>query len=242
MLLKLKRNAILIIHGFAGGTYDEEDLANYLELDSRFDTFQFTLPGHEKNLSNVSYEEWIMYSEEKLKWLIDNGYTSIYLIGHSLGGVIATYLATKFKEVKKLVLAAPAFQYLDVLGDYVSIKNSIKLAPQIIKTYGGSELISRFLKLNVKTTKEFTGLIKKYYDCPKKVKCSTLIIQGNYDDVVPISSSMYVYENIQSKIKKIVFVDGVTHDVFRSKKDEIIFKTVKDFLRKTNPEGGIYNI
>ena len=161
MLLKLKRNAILIIHGFAGGTYDEEDLANYLELDSRFDTFQFTLPGHEKNLSNVSYEEWIMYSEEKLKWLIDNGYTSIYLIGHSLGGVIATYLATKFKEVKKLVLAAPAFQYLDVLGDDVSIKNSIKLAPQIIKTYGGSELISRFLKLNVKTTKEFTGLIKK---------------------------------------------------------------------------------
>ena len=29
MLLK---KAVLIIHGFAGGTYDEEYLANYLEL------------------------------------------------------------------------------------------------------------------------------------------------------------------------------------------------------------------
>ena len=27
------RKAILIIHGFAGGTYDEENLANYLELN-----------------------------------------------------------------------------------------------------------------------------------------------------------------------------------------------------------------
>ena len=222
--------AILVIHGFAGGTYDEEDLANYLELNKDFDVFQFTLPGHAKNLSKVGYEEWIMYSEEKLKWLIYNKYTNIYLIGHSLGGVIATYLASKYTEVKKLVLAAPAFQYLDTLGENVSIKNSIKLAPSIFKTYGGGELFSRFLKLNITSTKEFTGLIKKYYECPKKIACPLLIIQGKNDDVVPISSSMYVYENVKSKRKSIVFADGVTHDVFRSKKDEEIFPLVKDFL------------
>ena len=31
------RSAVLIIHGFAGGTYDQEDLANYLELNKKFD-------------------------------------------------------------------------------------------------------------------------------------------------------------------------------------------------------------
>ena len=36
------KKAILIIHGFAGGTYDEEQLANYLELNKDFDVFQFT--------------------------------------------------------------------------------------------------------------------------------------------------------------------------------------------------------
>ena len=51
------RKAILIIHGFAGGTYDEEDLANKLELVKNFDVYQFTLPGHNKNLSKVKYED-----------------------------------------------------------------------------------------------------------------------------------------------------------------------------------------
>ena len=91
----LFRKAILIIHGFAGGTYDEEDLANYLELNRNFDVFQFTLPGHNRNLSKAKYKDWIDYSESKVKWLIDNGYDSIYLIGHSMGGVIATYIASK---------------------------------------------------------------------------------------------------------------------------------------------------
>ena len=55
----LFKKAVLIIHGFAGGTYDQEDLANYLELNKSFDVFQFTLPGHNRNLSKVKHEEWI---------------------------------------------------------------------------------------------------------------------------------------------------------------------------------------
>ena len=39
----LFKKAVLIIHGFAGGTYDQEDLANYLELNRIFDVYQFTL-------------------------------------------------------------------------------------------------------------------------------------------------------------------------------------------------------
>ena len=76
----LFRKAILIIHGYAGGTYDEEDLANYLELNKFYDVFQFTLPGHSKNLSKVKYQDWINKSEEMMNFLIDNGYKSIYLI------------------------------------------------------------------------------------------------------------------------------------------------------------------
>ncbi len=234
--------AILIIHGFAGGTYDEENLAHYLELSVHYDVFQFTLPGHDKNLSKVGYEEWIDYSEAKLKWLIEMGYNKIYVIGHSMGGVIATYLATKYDEIKKLVLAAPAFQYLDMEEGQINIKKSIKLAPQILKTYGGSELISRFLKLNIGSTKEFSMLIEKYNNYPKKLKCPLLILQGTSDDVVPISSSQYVYDNAKSKTKKLVFIDGVTHDVFRSKKDEVVFKTVKSFFRRIHTDSGIFNV
>ena len=117
----LFRKAILIIHGFAGGTYDEEELANRLELNKFYDVYQYTLPGHSKNLSKVKYQDWIKKSEDMMNFLIDNGYKSIYVIGHSMGGVIACYLASKYKEVRKLVLCAPAFQYLSIEKDKKNI-------------------------------------------------------------------------------------------------------------------------
>lgn len=237
----LFRKAILVIHGFAGGTYDEEELANYLELNRTFDVYQFTLPGHDKNLSKTNYRSWIESSEKKIEWLIDNGYKTIYVIGHSMGGVIATYIASKYNEVKKLVLAAPSFQYLSVVNEKVNVKKSLKETPKIIKTYGGDEIIARFLKLNFSSIREFMDLVKKYYDCPSKVSCPILIIQGKNDNLVPISSSKYVYDTVKSKIKKIVYVEGLTHDVFRCYNKLDIYKIVEQFL-KYNIKGGIDNL
>lgn len=236
----LFRKAILIIHGFAGGTYDQEELANYLELNNSFDVFQFTLPGHDKNLSKVKYEEWINKSEEKIEWLIDNGYKTIYLIGHSMGGVIATYLASKYNEVKKLVLLAPAYHYLNVVNDDLNITESLKIAPKVIEMYGGDELIGRFFKLNISVLKEFMELVKKYYACPSKVTCTTLILQGLDDHLVPKSSSEYVYENLKG-VKKLVYIKNATHELCREERKEEIYELLYEFL-KYNIKGGIDTI
>lgn len=225
------RKAVLVIHGFAGGTYDEEQLANYLELNRDFDVFQFTLPGHDKNLSKVQHQEWMTESTNQIEWLIKNGYNRIYLIGHSMGGVIATYLACRYKQVKKLVLAAPAFHYLNVIKDELNIGESLKVAPKIMKDYGSDEVIARLLKLNISVLKEFMDLVKEYYDYPKQLTCKLLVLQGKSDNLVPISSSEYVYEKAKSKDKELVLLDDVTHDIFRTEKKEEIFKLVERFLK-----------
>lgn len=227
----LFRKAILIVHGFAGGTYDEEALANYLELNRCFDVYQFTLPGHDKNLSKATSEDWIRKSEKMLEWLIKKGYRNIYVIGHSMGGVIAAYLAAKYKEVKKLVLAAPAFHYLSVDSKDSNPISSIKKIPNVIKSYGGSEVVSRMLKLNINTLNEFTHLVKENYDVTKDITCPTLILQGTKDNLVPLSSSKYVYETIKSKKKRIVYLEGMNHDLFRGKNKEDLYKQVERFLK-----------
>ena len=234
------RKAILVIHGFAGGMYDEEELANYLKLNTRYDIYQFTLPGHRSKLGQVKYQEWISKSEDMINVLINNGYKKIYLVGHSMGGVIATYLAGKYPQVKKLVLAAPAFHFLKIDGNNVDIKDSIKLAPKILKAYGTSDVIDRFLKSGLSAASEFMKLVKTYYEVPKEVTCPVLLIQGKSDDIVPISSSRYVYDNLGSKIKRLEYFENVNHDIFRKKRKEEIFLLVKKFL-KENIEGGIYN-
>lgn len=234
------RKAILIVHGFAGGTYDEEELANFLELNPFYDVFQFTLPGHKTNLSKVKYEQWIDASKNQIEWLIENGYKNIYVIGHSMGGVIATYLAATYKEVKKLILAAPAFQYLIMENEKINVTKSLKSTPGIVKTYGIEEIFGRILKLNPSAVKEFMNLVKEYYNCPKDVSCPILIIQGKKDNIVRTSSSKYVYNSVKSKVKKIVYVNDLTHDVFYSKRSNEIYNIILKFLK--NSESGEFTI
>lgn len=236
----LFRKAVLIIHGFAGGTYDQEALAFHLELNKLFDVYQFTLPGPNVSLSKVKYQEWIKACEEKIEYLINNGYKNIYLVGHSMGGVISTYLASKYKEVKKLVLLAPAFHYLNVVNEDFNVKESIKQIPKIIVSYK-KEIIGRALKLDVSATKELVELVKKYYDIPKEVYCPTLILQGKEDHVVPTSSSEYVYDKLGSNIKKLIYINDVDHEICNSIRKEEVNKVIEEFL-KYNIEGGIDTI
>ena len=142
------RKAILIIHGFAGGTYDEEYLQHRLELIRDYDTYAFTLPGHDGLFKpNMKESDWIKSAEDMMEFLIENGYKSIYLVGHSMGGVIATHLANKYKEVKKLVLVAAAFRFAGFKEENYKIIDSLKQTPKIMKDYPKDEIVTRVLKM-----------------------------------------------------------------------------------------------
>lgn len=225
----LFRKAVLIIHGFAGGTYDEEKLANFLERHAKLDVYSFTLPGHEKRtFKTVKYQEWIKESEDMLNRLINYGYKDIYLIGHSMGGVIATYLASKYKRVKKLVLAAPAFNYL-VANDESNAIEKMKKGMDAIKNNDKDEILTRFLKLPLTSINEFVKLVKKYKKSYLEVKIPVLIVQGDMDTLVPLESSLNIYEELLSKKKKIVILKNITHDIFREDSEEA-FVEIEKFL------------
>ncbi len=225
------RKAVLLVHGFAGGTYDEEFLANYLELNRILDVYAFTLPGHGSTFTvKITKEAWIEKAESVVQMLIDNGYNQIYVIGHSMGGVIASHLATKYPQIKKLVLAAPAFHCFATKNGEFQILDVMKTGPELIKTYSGGEVFSRFFKLPVNAVKEFFSLVSTYKDAPKSINIPTLIIQGKNDQVVPIESSKYVYNNLNTKKKTLILYDKVTHDVFRGERKEEITKQIEKFL------------
>ena len=83
-----------------------------------------------------------------LNYLIKHGYKSIYLIGHSMGGVIASYLATKYKQVKKLVLAAPSFTHIASKEEGGLVKAAFK-SKELMEAYSTSEFFTR-----IKNTKK----------------------------------------------------------------------------------------
>jgi len=233
-----KRKAILMIHGFVGGCYDFNNFHNELQLLKNFDVFTYTLPAHEKFIvKDVKYQEWIDESKRQIEILINNGYKEIYLIGHSMGGVIAAHLASHYPQVKKLVLVAPAFRYFyfkDGKVDIKSLNETIKNIPEIMKGSDKEQGISRIIKTPISTMIEFTKLVTHCQDCVNHITCETLTIRGNNDVIVPIESTEYVYNSIKSETNILVNIPKLPHECFTSKKNTEVKSIIKDFLTKKN--------
>ena len=231
-----RRKAILFVHGFVGGVYDYNNYPNELEIYRNFDVYTFTLPGHDKLIvKNVHYEDWIKASEEQIEFLISHGYRKIYVIGHSMGGVIAAHLASKYSEVKRLVLVAPAFRYLDFKDGKVNIKglnDSVKGIPEMFKNMGTEVVFERFQKTPIPTLIEFTKLVSAHEGDLANITCPTLTIRGLSDKVVPMEAVDLVYNGVKSKTNILINIKDVTHDCFRKKRNDEVKQLITDFLRK----------
>ena len=213
------RKAILIIHGFTGKLYDNEYLMNYLELDPRYDVYARTLPGHYKErFSNANVADWKEFVDKQIQDLIQNGYRKIYVVGHSMGGILGTYVAGKYKQIKKLVLINAAF-------DYGNTK----------KGNGKESLFAVILEKLQKTSPfifyEFTKLVKESKKFLSKVNCDTLILRSLNDEVVPYEVGDTIYNKINTDRKWITDIHDAPHTVLSSDRKEIVSGYIKDFLK-----------
>lgn len=224
------RKAVLFIHGFSASYYENEYFINTLQRYPELDVYTFTMPGHETPfMRKVPYQDWIDRSEEALVDLFKD-YHTVYLIGHSMGGVIASYLASKYPDkVKRLILIAPAFEY----GSFKQNKDDITkfFEREDRKGVAGYDtLFQKILCVPIKQIVEFAKLVKEYKPYVSQVKCPTLILQGNIDDVVPFSSSVYAFDEVKGE-KYLTVLRDVRHQVFISVKKEEITKYIYNFLK-----------
>ncbi len=227
--MKLFRKAILVIHGFSAGLSDNEYLINQLEFNNDFDVYAWTLPAHEKPVINkVKYPEWIEAVEKQIELLISHGYKKIYVIGHSMGGLLSGYLASKYKEIKKIVLLSAAYDYFS-RDQYKEDIRSIRGLRDSDASY--KNFFHKLVKVPVSTAIEFRRLVNKYKEYIFEVKQPCLVIYGDKDEVVPYKTMEYIRSNIGSKdVTYTTVLDG-RHVLLRGKKKQEVIDYIECFLR-----------
>lgn len=84
---------VLMLHGFSGGPYEIEPLAKYIENNTNWIIEKPTFMGHGNSLSLKGYkaEHWLMDAEIAYRQLAKK-VDEIYIVGFSMGGMIALYL------------------------------------------------------------------------------------------------------------------------------------------------------
>ena len=105
------RGKFLLIHGLNDSPFVWRDVARELS-DRGFDVRAILLPGHgntpEAQL-NISYKTWLKASRQHIQFFKEPG-ENFYIGGFSMGGVIATLLASENDEVDGLLLFSPAYR------------------------------------------------------------------------------------------------------------------------------------
>ena len=194
---------LITIHGFGTRRSKEMDVLkewskNHLPEVKAFDMFD---PFDELD---SDWHKWLKKAEDVMKEAqIEK--REIYLLGYSMGGVLASYLASKY-PVKKLILVAPAFLHFNI-ENYASL---------VIK--GANHLLNSGKNEDEKKPSMSTAFYTSFLDCVKHLKgaivdvsCPVLIIQGDNDAVISTRSSEWAFNQIKHEQKRCLFIHGGTH-------------------------------
>lgn len=225
------KKAVLIIHGFAGTLKDHEYFQKRLENEN-YDVYTFLLPGHDKKLiRGVNRKEWVKASEKELQKVLAKNYDEVTLFGHSMGALIAGYLATKY-QVDKLILSSPPYKYLKVDDKGIHFGKSLKLGIQLLKDKDdvSYSAVSRIFRVTPYVTSQLMKLSKEHQGDPKKINVPVIVFEGSKDYLVPYDSALYAYNQIKSKYKKLIIVKDTKHPIFRSKRCDVAIDEVIKFL------------
>lgn len=222
----------LLIHGFTGSPFEVEPLAQSLKERTDWKIVVPTLPGHgnELNLKGIKHNEWIGHAENELRALLKECDT-VYVVGFSMGGLIASYLASKY-PVEKLVLLSAAAYYVNPKQLAFDIKEMMR--DTLKGNLKENELFRRYTRKIKETpmtaTLQFRRLVTKIKPILNEVKVPTLIAQGESDGIVPPKSAHYLYENIGADDKRLIFYKNSKHLICHCDEKEQLFEEVYTFL------------
>lgn len=219
------RKAILIIHGFTGNLYDNEYLMNYLEYDRWFDVYAKTLPGHDRDrFCNAKYTDWLQFVDNEIEILKALGYKSIYVVGHSMGGVLASYVASRHKEIKKIVLVNAAFDYINLKQNKIDIIHNKDFTKY-------EHVLEKIMRTSPKFFVEFTKLVKANQNVLENVTCETLVLQSDGDEIIPFETGEKIYNALSSTKKYLTVIKDCSHIALSSDRKEDVSEYIRLFLK-----------
>ena len=154
--------------------------------------------------------------------------TSISLVGHSQGGVVASMLAGELakeqgsKVINSVVLLAPAGNIADGLigSNFFSFQFDTEQLPEVVELPSGLRIGRDYFK---------TAYNLPIYDTAKQYEGPVEIIQGSADDVVPERYSRRFERAYGDKRAELHVLDAYDHEFTQNR--QAVAQMVTDFVK-----------
>lgn len=231
--LKGGDRAVLLLHGFTGSTADMKKLGRYLN-DRDYTCHAPLYKGHglpAEELIKTGPKDWWKDVVEGYRFLKNEGYEDIAVIGISLGGVFTLKAGTEF-PVKGLVsMCAPM-----VANGVDRLHNRMLSYAKAYKKFEGKdeEQIAAEMKLlenePMDSLKDVLHIIEDTSENLDLITSPTLVQQGRLDDADYTNSAPTIFNEIDTQHRQLIWYENSGHIITLGKEREQVYEDVYRFL------------
>jgi len=231
---------VLLVHGYMASPEEMRPLMEYL-VKHDLTVYSTRLRGHGTSpydLLTRSWEDWF-YSVRVGYTILSNIVDNIFICGFSAGGALSWHLVAQrlpklrgiisisaaMKLVNRASVIAPYIDLLDRAMKYFGIKRT---GVQFVGNDPENPHINYF-KNPVHGVDQLLDLIGVVQEELKKVKIPAFIIQGGKDPTVDPESARDYFDEISSKMKRLMIVDSPYHGIVYRGGDDI-FSEILNFV------------
>jgi carboxylesterase len=232
----------LVLHGFTGNPQSMRGLALAL-ADAGLTVEMPLLPGHGTEVADMVPTRWNDWSDAA-----ETAYTelaarcdAVAVVGLSMGGSLAIWLAEHHPEIAALALVNPlvAAPDADTLGFIDAlIEGGDELAPGVgsdIALEGAVE--SAYAELPLRAARSLFAAAAEIEEGLEAVTCPVLLFSSTQDHVVDPRSSELLVEKVKGPVERIVLDRSFHVATLDYDKDEIELRTVEFIAGLLAPTG-----
>jgi len=219
----LHRPACLLLHGFAGGPHELKPLSQALE-SAGFRTRLPVLPGHGgplRQLAEATYEDWLRAAEQHAQEMLETCET-FDVVGFSMGGLLAAYVANRF-PVRRVVL-------LNAAVIYFSPGRFLRYAVDALKRRDFSHW-KKSRETPLGASLQFVQLARSLRPEFSRITAPVLIVQGKLDPIVHPASAKWISRRVRGP-GRIAWFARSRHMILQDVEAEDVIRAAVDFLQE----------
>jgi len=243
------RALVVGVHGFAEHAGRYEHVGRFL-AERGFALYMYDLRGHGRSEWERGYvgrfEQFVEDTVAFVRLAKREVPARTFLLGHSMGGLIAVYAAARLGgelnglltsgaalEVKVNPLARFALQLAGLLNPKGRVRTPVATEclskdRGVIERYMSDPLV--FKDPTYKLLLEFGRAVRRVWRVVGTIGLPALIMHGGSDCLVPPSASRKLYEKLPSPDKELKIYEGLRHEIFNEVEREKVLADLADWL------------
>ena len=231
--------AVLMLHGFGDTPQTLEYLAAYVHAQG-WAVRAPLLPGHGRTLDEFAASratEWLSFARAELDALRAR-YDTIAIVGLSMGGSLATILASESKDVRAIVLLAPYLSMPTRLRRAAALHHVLGIAVPFLRGGGGRSIrdpaeVERNRAYGYTTPRlvfELSRIVARGRAAAPLVTVPTLVVQSRQDNRIPPEAAERAFALFTTPERRLIWTEGNGHIITVDYGRQTIFAAVVEWL------------